>query len=111
MTNVLHILARSNVWVEEEEQEEEMEKLEKDDGEEEKKKQRRKRRRSVILKTRARGIRLDEGRVALDSWAQPGTAGRAGRNAFYANSSMDLDILSVYVGKPRFKIRRQFYTS
>ena len=34
MTNVLHILARSNVWVEEEEQEEEMEKEEKDEGEE-----------------------------------------------------------------------------
>ena len=36
VTNVLHILARSNVWVEEEEQEEEMEKDEKDEGEEEK---------------------------------------------------------------------------
>ena len=34
VTNVLHILARSNVWVEEEEQEEEMEKEEKDEGEE-----------------------------------------------------------------------------
>ena len=65
-------------------------------GRRRRRKQRRKRRRrSVILKTRARGIRLDEGRVAQDSWAQPGTAGRAGRNAFYANSSMDLDILSV----------------
>ena len=30
VTNVLHILARSNVWVEEEEQEEEMEKEEKE---------------------------------------------------------------------------------
>ena len=36
VTHVLHILARSNVWVEEEEQEEEMEKEEKDEGEEEK---------------------------------------------------------------------------
>ena len=34
VTNVLHILARSNVWVEEEGQEEEMEKEEKDEGEE-----------------------------------------------------------------------------
>ena len=34
VTNVLHILARSNVWVEEEEQEEEMGKEEKDEVEE-----------------------------------------------------------------------------